>query len=242
MIYGFTALHYGADYLAEAIRSVSSVVDKHYVIYTPKPSFGHGTKLTCPDTEEELRALAPDSVWIKRQFYNEGAQRDAIEQYLPNDTDLVVVVDADEVYGPHVEDAVDNIMVLPQNKRCKRWRVRGFHHLWKSSHFVCTDAMDPIRFIDYRGTRNEYGAVWCPVLHFGYAQSSDLMAYKWDIHGHKAELRKDYDWLKMYREWKMDSCHDVHPTCVGIWDPKPFRPETIVPDIVDHPLFGKMRT
>jgi hypothetical protein len=58
MIVGFTALHYGTDYLSYAIRSVAHAVDAWYVAYTPVGSHGHRATRPCPETEAELHDLA----------------------------------------------------------------------------------------------------------------------------------------------------------------------------------------
>jgi len=237
-VYAYTALHYGADYLGWAVESVMPVAKEHIVLYASKPSYGQRTDMVCPETFDQLRDEVPESRWIHGNWSNETAHRQAIFKYLPNDTELLVVVDADEVYTPELEQAVEYLMVLPQNKRRRKWRVGGFKHLWRSFNHACTDTMNPIRFIDLRAENPGEGSIYSPVLHFGYAQTYELMKYKWAIHGHKNELRTDYDWMQMYQTWWMGGCRDCHPTCVGIWDPQPIDVLQYAPQLADHKFYG----
>src|SRR5574342_223323 len=100
----YTALLYGSDYLAYAIRSVIDYVDEYHVIYDASGSGSHGSKTdrTCPDSRETLYALADGAAGHKLRWHDgtwpyEGAQRDAIHEYAP-DADVILVLDADEVW------------------------------------------------------------------------------------------------------------------------------------------------
>src|SRR5690242_9195453 len=107
-IVGLTVLHYGVDYLAYALRSVAGVVDAHYILYTPQGSHGHRTMARCPDTRHALYREAvrftPNIRWIDGNWRAEGEQRDAIFALEPN-ADLIVVVDADEIYPKGLVEA-----------------------------------------------------------------------------------------------------------------------------------------
>ena len=98
-IVGLTVLHYGADYLKYAIGSVIDYVDEHYVIYSAQGSHGHRTSEVCPDTREQLAALAIEAAgsklrWYEGEFANEGAQREYIHTLAP-DADCIILVDSD---------------------------------------------------------------------------------------------------------------------------------------------------
>ena len=60
-VIAYTALHYGKEYLADAIRSVIDYVDQYWVIYTPVGSPGHRTDAPCPESKEELSWIANDA-------------------------------------------------------------------------------------------------------------------------------------------------------------------------------------
>jgi len=112
-------------------------------------------------------------------------------------------------------------------------------HYWRSVKYVCYDQARPQRFIrvnaETRGT--EYTSEgWGNVHHFGYAQSVDLMRYKWLIHGHLAELRPY--WLdEVFIPWQ-PGVKDVHPTNEkNFWDPVPFNHHTLEHLIGDHPYY-----
>lgn len=53
-IQSYTVLHYGADYLPYALRSVYDQVDQLHIIYTPQPSHGYQTDTPPPETRDEL--------------------------------------------------------------------------------------------------------------------------------------------------------------------------------------------
>jgi hypothetical protein len=239
MIVAYTPLHYGVDYLRYAVRSVAPLVDKHIILYTPQPSYGHATRLKCPENERQLRASVADFdhvEWHTGTWHNESEHRSAVMEFLPRNTWLLVPIDADELWdSAMLQRCVTEIQGKNPGQRCRRWRVHGFVHYWKSFHYVCTDNMAPVRFIDLRATDDSVADIRGGVRHFGYAQRNKLMEYKWAIHGHKNELRKDYDWLEMYKNWR-PGVNDVHPTCVGIWNPREWGKDTWLDLMRVHPF------
>jgi hypothetical protein len=75
------------------------------------------------------------------------------------------------------------------------------------------------------------------IYHFGYAQSKKIMDYKFDIHGHKNEIKKG--WLEnTYYGWEPGKIN-LHPTC-DVWqEARPFD-KNILPEILKlHPNFNK---
>lgn len=54
----YIPLLYGKEYLAASIQSYMDLVDKIYVLYTPKPSYGYNAHLACPESEQELTLLS----------------------------------------------------------------------------------------------------------------------------------------------------------------------------------------
>jgi len=79
------------------------------------------------------------------------------------------------------------------------------------------------------------------VLHFGYAITDAIMRYKWEIHGHKGELRPH--WLDdVWPEWPPpDNCHPTNgrnERGEPFWSPKMFD-KTKLPDFMrEHPFWG----
>jgi hypothetical protein len=232
-VIAYTPLLYGKDYLRYAIASIEPFVDRHVILYTGRPSYGHGTKMACPDTKEELREIAlafPHVEWYEGQWYNESEHRHAIHKLLPPDTDILLPIDADEVWEPGVLQGC--LRTVYDKASSHEYRLFGFVHLWRSFKWACTDDMAPARIIDLRQSGGvDY--IRGTVFHFGYAQTVELMRYKWAIHGHIAELRKN--WLRdKYINWK-PGMDDVHPTCVGTWGPRLLSPGLMPAVLGQHP-------
>ena len=244
----YYALHYGKEYLAHSIRSIQGAVDEIHVLYTAKPSFGHGTDAANPDTLEELkreaaRFAAKPVIWHPGTWHHEGQHRDAIIDVARNrGASVVVAVDADELWDPAtLKASLDSVEHAPR-PGVGRYRAR-FVHFFRSFGYICRDACAPERVIDVRAFPGEIGhlgeAQDCPVYHFGYAQSEALMRYKWKIHGHQSDLRPG--WIDRFVGWRPGDL-DVHPTNDrGFWNPEPTDPataEVLARLLGDHPYYG----
>lgn len=211
-IVAYTALLYGKDYLASAIRSVIDAVDEYHVLYTPVGSHGHRTNVPCPETRDELYEIARQAAgnkfnWHEGEWGWEGQQRDAIHQIVP-DADVVLVVDADEIY----EDGLAFEAVhFAQIANAKRIRL-PFWHLWRSfQRGFMHDPAFPERVIVPRATG---ATITMPtdkhVWHGGYAQNSATVRYKLETHGHKAEFRRDCNWFNdIFMTNRQVDCHPV---------------------------------
>jgi hypothetical protein len=234
-VVAYTPLHYGKEYLWYAVHSVRQFVDLHYVLYTPTPSYGHTSNLVCPDTEAELKACIDQYdhvIWHRGQWNNETEHRGTILELVEEDVELILPVDADEVWGQRELGHVLESVYAAEAAR--DWRVCGFQHLWRSFYWRCEDAMAPVRVIDLRVPRGtQY--VTGKVFHFGYAQSVETMRYKWSIHGHQNELR--VGWLRDKFERWVPGIDDVHPTCSGIWNPSFVSPADMPKFMRNHPYY-----
>lgn len=242
-IVAYFVLHYGAEYLAWSVRSVQECVDEFVFVYSPRPTFGHDTKLECPDTEEQLqkeayRFLKKPAIWYRGTWARETDHRfKALELAVKQGADLILWVDADELWDPQtLSQALQTCARRPE----KQIRVR-FVHFWRSFNWVCEDPMMPTRIINPNGKGEWYLAPQdCPVLHFGYAQSPRTIQYKQDIHGHKGEWRLGW-FEKKFLGWQPEM-EDTHPTCDGgFWTPQPasIRLEQKTQQLLhDHPYFG----
>ena len=197
-------LHYGSDYLHHAIRSIIDDVDSVIVLYSPVGSHGHRTDVPCPDTKEELYAIASHAAgdklrWFDGSWTHEGQQRDSIYEIAP-DADCIVVLDSDEIMPPgFIRSAIE----ATKDLGVRDIRLPFVHFYRSMKQAILHDPAYPVRLIY---PRNAHGAeTFTPdqslpilersVLHYGYAQRSEIVWYKMQIHGHKAELRRDCDWF-----------------------------------------------
>jgi len=237
-IVGLTVLHYGADYLKYAIGSVIDYVDEHYVIYSAQGSHGHRTNEVCPDTREQLAALAIEAAgsklrWYEGEFANEGAQREYIHTLAP-DADCIIVVDSDEVYTRSLMvDIVNYIHKSPEQAQ----RVRlPFWHYWRSfKRGFMHDPAYPERIIFPKITNTTRATLGtCEfVHHFGYAQRSDIVRYKQLTHGHKAEWRKDVDWFTDV--FMANRQYDCHPVGSDAWNCEDMDASKLPAILANHP-------
>lgn len=234
----YTALHYGRDYLDAAIRSVIDHVDELHVIYTPVGSHGHRTDATCPETRDELYEIAYTAarhklMWHEGVWPYEGAQREAIHQYAP-DADLILVLDADEVWTDGLASAA---LEFARTANVRRIRVPMLH-LWRSfRRGFAHDPAYPHRIIvpgapeseTTLPTWSEHERIW----HFGYAQRSEIVAYKLLTHGHRGEFRRDCDWFNDV--FMTNRQYDCHPVGSDAWNCEPIDQANLPLPLFDHP-------
>lgn len=234
----YTALHYGRDYLASAIRSVIDAVDEMHFIYSAIGSHGHRTPVPCPETRDELYEIARKAAgnkfsWHEGEWPYEGAQRDSIHQYAP-DADVILVVDADEVWS---EGLARHVVDLIRTDEVSRFRLPIIHY-WRSfSRCVLHDPAFPERVIypqkhgEVRSLTEVWDGVWMPpgivqqrrvqlppIHHFGYAQRPEIVEYKQLTHGHKGEWRRDVDWF--HDKFMANAQTDCHPVGSEYWNPE----------------------
>lgn len=215
-VIAYTALHYGIDFLPWAIRSVVKSVDEYHVLYSPTGSHSVRIPEPCPETRDQLFKIAHAEAGDKLRWHDgdwrfEGQQRDSIYQYAP-DADMILVVDADEVYAPAL--AVYLVQLAPYLKQ--RYSRVPFWHYWRSlKRVVKHDPAFPVRVILPRLQAGEDTIQIPPYLpdsfrvhHFGYAQKSEIVRYKMKIHGHIAELRPC--WFEdVFMTNRQTDCHPV---------------------------------
>lgn len=229
-IISFTALHYGLDYLRDALLSVIDVVDEAWVLYTPIGSHGHRTDTPCPEHMADLYEAALDAAGDKLRWYAgtwgyEGEQRDAIYQLAP-DADVILTLDSDEVWpGGLAEAAIAEL--LASGARDGRMALI---HFWRSfGRAMLNDAAAPIRIVNRNGEGET--TLSGKLLHFGYAQNSAVVEYKILTHGHKGEWRAEW-WAE---RWVPNAQRDVHPTGIDYWHPAAFDPTPLLtPSLLTH--------
>lgn len=235
MIVAYTALHYGREYLASAIRSMRNYVDAWYMLYTPEGSHGHKSRAICPETEDELytiasRLLGSKLHWHSGIWVHEGQQRDTIYSLVP-EAEVVVAVDADEIWGTGLfPQALHHTRRLGhRNIRLPMW------HYWRSfKKAVISDPALPIRIVypayaagdfTYRGTSI--------IHHFGYAQSEAITRYKIEVHGHKNEWRGEW----FTERFLPNAQTDCHPVSRDHWNPVDIDPDVLPQHMRLHPYY-----
>lgn len=251
---GFMPLHYGAPYLAAAIRSVLYAVDEMWVLYTPRPSHNGNTQttMTCPDTMQKLYTIARQAAgdklrWVQGDWRLEGEHRDAIYQFAP-DADIILSVDSDEVWNVALINAALDRHDISIREGRRHWLV-PFVHFWRSfNKAVVNDGQLPMR-ITYPKASNEFyqriGQSIIPrgdkalkrhICHFGYALPIEYMRYKWaGGHGHQAELRPDF-----MAKYEANEQSDVHPVSKRFWSPETVNPLDYMPLWMQgHEYFNK---
>lgn len=240
-IVAYTPLLYGRDYLASAIRSVIDAIDEYHVLYSAVGAHGHRTNAPCPETRDELYALASAAAGYKLRWHDagpfphEGAQRDSVHLYAP-DADVILALDADEIWPDGLAEKVTRPEVVARGFR--RYRL-PMVHFWRSfQRAVLHDPAFPERVI-YPGntgpveTFHEGGAI----AHMGYAQRSEIVAYKLLTHGHRNEFRRDCDWLADV--FLANRQNDCHPVGSDHWAPETVAPLDYLPDWMrEHPYYG----
>jgi len=239
-VIGYCPLHYGKDYLRESLESVIDLCDKFVVLYTPSPSYSYGTTATCPESEEELKAIAEDVcgeklTWHSRNYHSEGDHRNEIFKFSWG-FDLLVVVDADEVFNT---DELKKGLEIASKGVHRNYGIKGYINLWRSFDYACYDGFLPIRVINLNNQHPDMSSLDVTIWHFSTCQSKTIMDYKYLIHGHKEELRDN--WLNdIYYAWDNDNhFDDVHPVAFGLWNPTEYDKQLMPKSLRNHPNFNK---
>jgi len=181
--------------------------------------------------------------WHFGNWQYEGQQRGAILDYAP-DADVIIAVDSDEIYS---EKLIENIINYGTSNDMKLKYLRvPFIHYWRSfSRCVLHDPAFPVRvtipngltFTDGTISEGAWTPEWGVVNHMGYATTPAIMAYKWQIHGHKDELRHDVDWYKDV--FMANRQYDCHPVGSEFWQPEDVNPLNYMPSwMQEHPFYG----
>lgn len=239
-IAAFTALHYGLDYIEAAVSSVAPYVDEWLVAYSPEGSHGTRVRVKCPENEYSLHKMVTKTLerygkplkWWSGLYPHEGAQRDSAFEH--TDADLIIVVDADEVWQDGaVQEVIQQAQANPVH-----WGHVPFMHFWRSFSWVCKDAAWPVRVIRPKVAAGEAYYGCAPVLHFGYARRLDAVEYKIRVHGHRGEWRPEW-FLSKFAPWtpQRGPMADLHPTNTDFWTAEPFAKEQLPQVLRRHPYY-----
>lgn len=247
MIIAYTALLYGLEYLEYAIRSVVDYVDEYHIIYSPVGAHGARSDMPCPETRGELLYVARKGAGNKLRWHDagpfphEGAQRDSIHILAPG-ADIVLVVDYDEIWQPGLPERA---IAAATAGHTRRYLV-PMRHYWRSFRRLIQDDGDyPVRVINTHHADGTARIVsdGLAINHMGYAISPVMMAYKWTVHGHKNQVRRDVNWFAD-KYLNPDAKTDLHPCAKPIWNLEPTPPDTwgyMPPFMRAHP-FANMET
>lgn len=233
---------YGAEYLKEAIQAVEPYVERIIMLYTPNPSYGHGTTMPCPESESELKEIAlnasPKVEWMKIEAHQENQHRGFIYKIAESGGyDGILAFDADEIMG----DLTD-ILPLCQASTKRYIGFGKYINFWKSFNHACYDGFTPIRYYNLHNT-DAKGCDVVPaiVYHFSTAQRMEIMRYKLEIHGHKSEIRPG--WLTdIYQRWEpgMEIPLGLHLVAHNCWpNAIDFDKNTLPLSLRNHPNFSK---
>ena len=231
-------LFYGRPYLKYSLASIYDQCDRIVILYSPKPSQGHGTPLSVPDTEDELKKEAEPFmdkiVWIKGDWNNEGEHTNAIWEHV-EDCEWSYRVDYDEI----VPAGFIQEMIRQAEQTENKFFQVPFVHLWKSFNKCCLDSQTPYRLTRLKRGEGDkildsHDGKW-RVVHCGYAIPDEYMRFKWSTHGHKPELRPD--WFE--HVWHGDAEENLHPVANNLWPcAQPFNKYSLPPVLRLHPFFN----
>jgi len=218
-------LHYGKEYLDISLQSILPHVDKVIILFSSRPSYGHETVDRNPDTPREMMEIClkyPKVQWVDiTGIRGEGNHRDRILRYA-QDYDLILAVDADEVWGEDLPQALK----MAYEGTSRNYMIRGYVNFWRSFNHICKDHFTPVRIINLKHGVGEV-IIEGTIYHFGTAQSEAVMRYKYPIHGHKDEIRPN--WLE--EKYFAGAINDLHPTSIGLWNAEPYDKKQL-PDLI----------
>lgn len=234
----YIPLHYGGEYLSEAIKALEPYTDKIVILYSSAPSYGHGTNIPCPEKESELMNIAYSASklvdWRNISATGEGQHRGLIFRIADEGKyDGVLTCDGDEVFG----DLTDLIPKFHASK-ARNIGFLGYVNFWRSFNYRCRDGFAPIRYINLHNKDGQENFD-APVYHFGCAQRREIMEYKLLIHGHLSELRPN--WLNdIYYQWTPENNFgNLHLVAFDppLWNAEPFDRFTLPEILQKHHNF-----
>lgn len=239
---GYIPLFYGKEYLKECIKSMEPFVDEIFVLYTRTPSQSHTTTAKNPETEDELQDCclsASNKIrWrTYNTFKNENAHRKEAENIAKMfQYDLIITCDSDEVLEP---SSVLQAIEFAKKSPLKYHGADGFVNFWRSFDFCFRDHFLPIRIVNMKGKSNSVAnKIPLIIYHFSCAQKEEIVRFKWEVSGHKKELRPQ--WIdKIWLPWHETTTHTFfHPVSREIWKvPEKFNKETLPDFLKTHPNY-----
>lgn len=239
---GYCPLHYGGHFLEASLKSVINHVEKMVILYTSRPSYGHGTTLECPDSEAELRQIAESVCGDKLIWHNvtsgtEGDHRGQIYHYTEG-FDVIVAVDSDEVFD---EADLARCIVETYNSKTRYCATGKYINFYRSFDWACYDYYTPVRFTNLHNAESTGMSVLeCRIWHFSTAQPLDTMRYKLAIHGHKDEIRPNW-YEEVFLKFDPDNeetHNDLHVVALGLWKATKYDKNEMPQYLKEHKFFN----
>ncbi len=240
-VIAYIPLFYGREYLRECIKSMEPFVEKILVVYVDHPSQGWDSKIECPESREELKAIAlaaSDKVeWHEGGHFNiEAEHRSYIYKYSQG-FDLAFTLDSDEVVEPK---DIEHAFKLAYESDKRYIGINNFVHFWRSFDYQCKDFYQPVRIINLRNPEGTSGNVDMRIYHFSCAQSEKIIRYKWGVSGHSAELRPGWVDNVLFAWTPENKIKLLHPVSLDIWgEAIPFDKTTLPEILKNHPNYNK---
>lgn len=251
-VIAYVPSHYGIEYLEASIKSIDDHVDKIVILYTEFPSYGHASKFSCPEKESDLRDLAFASSnkieWVRLNYtdgngrkiitvHNEGQHRDYAFRFTDG-YDVMLTLDTDEIWEPSV---LEETIKTASETDARYIGIDGFVGFWRDFDHVVIDWFHPVRIHNLRSQNRAQKDIKSTIYHMGYAQSREIMDYKFQVHGHKSEIKSNYLEKKFY-PWHSIGCgiEWLHPASTTIWQDAEKYDKNQLPELLkQHPNFNK---
>lgn len=234
-------LFYGKEYLRESLLSIVNHVDKMVISYTGKPSQGHSSNEPCPDTEEELKAIAVNIlgdklIWDSKPegYPNEASHRDVRYKYAQG-YDCCISIDADEVMVG-LPEAIEYCM----SNTAQYYGIDGYVNFFRSFEWACYDGFRPCR-LENLHVKTGMQDLNCKltIYHFSTAQSEKTMRYKYKIFGHASEIKPGYLDNVFFKWSPANNIPDLHCVSIGLWNATPFDKHKLPVYLHNHINFNK---
>jgi hypothetical protein len=221
-VLGFMSLHYGGDFFKESLLSIRDHVEKMHIAYSKHPSHGFGSTLSNPDKEEDLRAIAEEVlggklIWETYENFHTEAEHREMRYNHSAAYSLILTIDPDEIFKQStIQPALD--FAYYGNRRW--FGISGYKHFWKTTDWYFEDHDNPIRIENLtKEPSSEIGVLPMTVYHMSLCQREEIIRYKFDVFGHKNEIKPNYIEEK-FLAWTPDNINQVthlHPTRDDIW-------------------------
>lgn len=230
-VLGFMSLFYGKEYLRESLLSIRDHVDMMHIAHTRNPSHGNHTSQPCPDSKDELKAIAFEVlgdklIWESADRYpNEAVHRD--RRYVHSrGYDCILTIDADEIFNEKMLPATIDFIC---NNKEKFYGIKGYKNMWRSFNHCCVDSFRPIRGENLHAQNNfQNHECELEIWHFSTAQNSEMIKYKNSIFGHASEIRPNW-FEEIYLNWK-EGNKWLHPVSLQIWEEAAPYDKTLMPE------------
>lgn len=239
-VLGFSTVFYCGAYFRESLESIVSHCDKVVIAYTRQPSQGHGSPISCPDSEGYIfdiaqSVLGDKLIWDCAERYGAENEHRAVKHKYSKGFDLVLTADTDEVFS---QEDLPKALQYAMNGQAQYYGIDGYVNFWKSFNRACYDGYRPIRIerMDVKDGSQDLNCK-CTIYHFSCAQPEYIMRFKYGVFGHAHEVRRG--WLEnTYFGWTPET-RQLHCVSEQIWDKaEPFDKTTLPDNLKRHRFYN----